>query len=199
MSFQFTEVYRNRLTKEDRCKLSKKIDGFVKSGGKSSGWVGGGSFAHTFSFGRGRVVRLEASYPGTAENFSGYSRWTEKVVLRSRSKHVPKVDFHAKASIEENTLQINDDGYSCGLMITVMEKLHEVQDWWLDTQVIEDTLSGYGSLTWEAPREGVLPKNSVERLGKISRSNMIFADDLHSGNIMLRKKDNRLVITDPIY
>lgn len=194
---------RDSLKMKDRELLSKRINEYISTQKCKSAWMGGGSFANVYSFSNGRVARLEFAKEGAGDEFSGYQSWVEKVVLNSRSKHVPKV-FHHSRVVLKDSIEIDEysDGntVSCsGVMVTVMEVLSPIDEGDINIGSLTDHLAGYTYPIWPTPKKGVISKKSIKTLADRAKSVGVRVTDLHSGNIMRRKSDNRIVVTDPCY
>lgn len=159
-----------------------KLNEFIKDI-KSMGdeEIGVGSFASVYKFGRGSVIRVESKGTGF---YSGYKDWVEKIVLSSRSRHVPKIFFH---------------GYTKYKMITVVEKLHPWPDVHDYSYPISEILEGTWDTTLPKITKVKLNRGNLVSLRKAAEKKKLTLDDAGYSNLMLRKSDNRIVITDPIY
>lgn len=156
--------------------------------------IGDGATADVYAYGRDKVIRLQVTnedYDATA-----HLKWA-RFCLKTRSKHVPKIFLIAAEMYPDGT---------AGKVLTVIERLKPVEyderfsddDAW----AIGDYIGGYYDswaeleLTEEAKK--CFPRNAAYSLRKSTRKHRIWFNDLHEGNWMLRPKDGRLVITDPI-
>lgn len=161
--------------------------------GKRLQLLGAGSFSSVYALDKDWAIRIEWN----AGN--NYATWAE-FCIRNRGKHLPKIIFHT--TVED------DDGYGPEpYCITVVERLgrlydddEETYDQWNNTcGRLESFLGGWGKTL-------VLPKMckphvsnpSMHRLAKQLKKANVYVNDLHRGNMMLRKCGT-LVITDPVY
>lgn len=179
--------------------LSVMLNRFIEKGSCRALWLGGGTFGSVYTLGDNKVIRFELCSSKWG-NFSGYKSWVEKVVLNSHSKHVPKVYYHSVFSnIELGEEFAGDIGMRDSLMVTIMERLEPLGEDDVDVESLQGHLSGKGYLTWPTPKKGIFSINSIKSLSKKALSEGVVVDDLCYQNIMLRKSDNRIVVTDPCY
>lgn len=173
---KISKVIYNELSTYKKNRLNKFIEGKL---GLND--IGVGSFATVYKFGRNNVIRIEKGHNGV---HSGYKDWVEKIVLSSKSKHVPKIFFH---------------GYTRdNRMITVVEKLENWEDSYIYSEYIQCVLCSYSSTIPDMPKVK-LKIGNLKSLMKAADKRGLLLDDVASSNVMLRKSDKRLIITDPLY
>lgn len=176
-------------------KLTKGQENYVLRGNEARlerRYLGSGATAVVVAYGRERVIRTQrTSYDHDA---SLYLSWAQ-LCLKSRSKHVPKIDFLAVVR--------NDRDDCIAKVITVMERLEESDTADIeedDVYTVERLLDGrradWKQMTPEARKR--FPKTAALALKKRIDAAGLYCNDLHPGNWMVRKSDGRLVITDPI-
>lgn len=175
-------------------KLTKGQEKYVLTGGQRGHYIGSGATAEVRSYGRKRVIRVQE----TSEDYDAADvlPWAQ-LCVKSRSRHVPKVDFLAVERDEDGDVK---------RVVTVLERLEEADttkglNCDNDVYVIDRFLSGnrklqYGEMSRAARMR--FPRSAIISLKKSIKAADLYFNDLHDGNWMVRKSDGRLVITDPI-
>lgn len=175
-------------------KLSKGQEQYILSGNYRGKHLGSGATARVSTYGPNRVIRVQ-------ERKSSYDPadvipWV-KFCLKSRSRHVPKIDFFA--------VEYTDRG-RVDRIFTVLEKLEESytvrgiceEDAYAVEALIYDPDDEDAMLDYSLEARKRFPIPAVKRLAKSVNKHNLYFNDLHDGNWMVRKRDGRMVITDPI-
>lgn len=158
--------------------------------------LGEGATSTVYAFDRKRVIRVQCATEDYAAE-TGYD-WAE-YCIRSRSKHVPKIDF----------IGVVRGKYCLTHVVTVLERLEEVDEHevygeaadmsgFVEGYLMGEDTSYYGEdASWKALQKH-FPRRAAYSMRKTIQKKGLYFNDLHAGNWMLRKKDKRFVITDPI-
>ena len=165
----------------------------LRNGARGRKPIGSGATAVVYGYGNDKVIRVET--PSDDSSPEEYLRWA-KFCLKSKSKHTPKIYMIA--------VKLNSFGNAVKTCV-VTEKLHVANcTSWGDAIAVESYING--NRTDEELKQRlennifkVFPLRAMKALRGSLRQAAIEITDLHEENWMIRKSDNRLVITDPLY
>lgn len=175
-------------------KLTKKQEKYVLSGEGRGKFLGSGATASVRAYGRNKVIRVQKRR--SEYNPADVIPWV-KFCLKSRSRHVPKIYFAA--------VEYDADG-DVFKLYTVLEKLEESytvrgiceEDAYAVEALIYDPDDEDAMLDYSREARKRFPIPAIKRLAKSVNKHNLYFNDLHDGNWMVRKRDGRMVITDPI-
>lgn len=168
----FKEITHNTLRKGEIKILHKFFQDEI-----DLDFLGAGLYATVYKFGPGKALRVEYS------SFGAHSTYIRNVVLKQKSKYLPKVYFHG----------VYVDGES-DVYITVMERLQKVPKK-LGRSI--ERVYCQGVATPEDNKN--IPtkyKKGINKVIRLGREVGLYMGDIHDQNIMVRKC-GQLVITDP--
>lgn len=188
------KIIHSRLTKKQLLEINKVLSC------KKKRPIGQGSTAKVYSLENTSLKDFVLRRQNAVAEFSidAYCEWVQ-VCLNVKSKHIPKVIFHAEELDKQGVVK------SC---ITVLEKLENSPTkisnhrWWSDSiKAIYYCNYLESSYRWwnEQEYKQLCNTRTLKSVfSKIKQTNPnLDLNDMHERNMMIRKKDGKLVITDP--
>lgn len=184
------QVIHDKLTPAQRAVINKiaaehdrvrveahQTKAVIRVGRKELKQLGYGSFSAVYALDRKWAIRIEY------RDDNCYREWAE-FCTKVRNKHLPKIAFHGIV-----------DNYA----VTVVGRLEGIgYSWEQPVWQLERILGGYDRRRpLQEELKGAVCRKSLKRLAKRVEAAGLCINDMHTGNVMLRK-DGRVVFTDPV-
>lgn len=161
-------------------------------------FLGKGVNARAFALPSGNIIRVEASM-----NSGGWHKWMQKVVLHDETDMTARVGAYEtfrnidsggtmSVSIQEQLYPIRSNVgafkllQGVGNMISYICENSDPERRW------EDAVKDMPNLKRFFPRETVLP------FSRLIQASGLCLNDTHMGNVMFRKRGERVILTDPV-
>lgn len=161
-------------------------------------YLGHGVNARAYKLRSGNIIRVEPDC-----NSDGWHKWMTQVVLNDKTDMTARVGFYDtfrdKHSGSTMCVSIQERLYKIRTNVKAYAELGGVGDMIADICRSSDPM-----LTWkEYAKESknfdrFFPASEVESFARLVQDSGLYLNDTHMGNVMFRKRGERIILTDPV-